>query len=154
MLTLLHRHTATCAACFLSHMIFTTGRHTHRKWRLPWKQAMLLCFPEINRYPCHFSQYCLNGQSILAVHVCHSGALQPWFFRIVNILRSLCGPVGCLINRSTCSHTTIFLLPPGFCGSMVLQFVLICKNGTNIVRKRLCLSFIQWCCRRQREVIW
>ncbi len=41
--------------------------------------------------------------------------------------RIVFGPVGCLINRSTCSHTTIFLFPPGFCGSMGLQFVFICK---------------------------
>ncbi len=43
----------------------------------------------------------------------------------------LCGPVGCLINRSTCSHITIFQFPPNYCGSMVLQFVFTCKNGTS-----------------------
>ncbi len=41
----------------------------------------------------------------------------------------VCGPVGCLINRSTCSHTTIFHFPPDFTGSLVVQFIFICKMG-------------------------
>ena len=47
---------------------------------------------------------------------------------IIAIWRKVYGPIGSLINRSTCSHTTNFLFPPNFCGSMVLQSVFICKT--------------------------
>ena len=54
-------------------------------------------------------------------------------YQPIHILQ-MCGPIGSLLNRSTCSHTTIFCFPPNYCGSMVLQSVSICKKGTIIVR--------------------
>ena len=50
-----------------------------------------------------------------------------YFFSVLEWLL-LCGPIGSLRNRSTCSHITNSLFPPNFCGSMVLKSVFICKT--------------------------
>ncbi len=74
-------------------------------------------------------------------------------FTIISRWKGMCGTVGCPINRSTCSHTATFLLPLGFCGSMVFAVCIYLQKWNNIIRKRLCFSFIQWCFRRQSDLV-
>ncbi len=57
----------------------------------------------------------------------------------------VCGPIGSLINRSTCSHTTIFCFSPNYCGSMVLQSVSICKMEQLKLDGSVFTWFPQWC---------